>query len=293
MLESARYYVRLYWWWMTSGSLLRFAIGYGAPIALIVLAVQTVRGDDMPPGGLAAANSRPGPTAEVAGKVSSPQATPNTSTAPARTPTVAASVLTYVVKSGDNLGAICSAHVPAMAINACVAAIVELNKLGGPDKLAVGQTLTLPATGGSSSSGNQSIAATTPGAAVNTSTPRPTSTVAGGSGTSVPTPRPSSTAVPGQQQTALVKIDSLSSPVKPGATANLNATVAPNASCAMSFAAPNGSPADSSIGQVAKSADAGGKISWTWDVSKNTKKGKGLVVVTCSGTSVSSYLEIN
>lgn len=293
VVEYARYYLRLYWWWMSSGSLLRFAIGYGAPIAVLVLAVQFIRSDPAPQD-LSALNAGRGVTAEVAGAVASPQATAQMSTAPVNTPTVAASVLTYVVKSGDSLGAICSAHVPTMAINACVAAIVELNKLSGPDQLSVGQTLTLPAAGGSASRAAQPVSATTPGANASTSTPRPTSTIAGAasSGIATATPRPAATSATGQQQPGRITIDSLSSPIKPGQTATLKATAGANASCSVSYAAPEGSP-EPGVGQIGRAADGAGNISWTWDIAKNTKKGKGLVVVTCGGTSISAYIEIN
>ncbi len=283
ILAEARYYLRLYWWWMTSGSLLRFAIGYGVPIALLIVSVQLVRGGDDLAGDTSALSAKPGVTAEVAGAAASPQATSQaTASTPLTTPTVGRSVLTYVVKSGDSLGAICSAQVPTMAVNACVTAIVELNKLGGPDKLSVGQSLSLPAAGASSSSASQPPASSATAQSVSNASAAVTST-----------PRPGGTTVPASQTAGKVTIDTLSSPLKPGQTANLNATVAANASCAMSYAAPNGSPTSSSVGQIARAADAGGKISWTWEIAKDTKKGKGLVVITCAGTSISAYIEIN
>lgn len=74
----------------------------------------------------------------------------------------------YTVKAGDSLGAICTAQVPAMSTAECVAAVVELNGLSGPDQIAVGQVLVLP--GGS----------TAPPTTAAGQPPTPTPTVAAG-----------------------------------------------------------------------------------------------------------------
>lgn len=59
---------------------------------------------------------------------------------------------TYTVRSGDTLSVICASQAADMAVDDCVAAIVELSDLGGPDQLAVGQVLNLPRANGASSS---------------------------------------------------------------------------------------------------------------------------------------------
>jgi hypothetical protein len=64
------------------------------------------------------------------------------------------------VKSGDTLGAICSANVSSMSINACVDAIVQLNGLASAGSLQIDQRLTLPE--GTPGANNTPPPATTP-----------------------------------------------------------------------------------------------------------------------------------
>ena len=274
VMDFVRIGLGSYWQWMR-GSLLRFSLGYATPLAAIVLAVHAVNGDNGIPAGLTN-SARPSATAEVAGaSAGNTNAGPPTSPTAAATPTGTRSVLTYVVKSGDSLGAICSAQVRSMEIDACVAAIVELNKLAGPDQLSVGQSLTLPATAGASSPGSLTSAG-----APATATGQPAT---------ASTPGPSNTAAPRLQD---INFDSLSSPVKAGETAMLRATVAPHANCSLQYAPPNGTQSVTNS-LLAKVADSAGSISWSWDIDDKTKKGKGLVVVTCGGTSLSAYIEIS
>jgi LysM repeat protein len=258
--------LRSYWAWMSSGSLPRFAIGYAVPIIVFVLVANTIQGDGGLPAGYSSVANLPTRSAEVAGTASTPEGTALAQNPPATT-TVTKSQLTYVVKSGDSLGAICSAQVPSMPIDACVEAIVELNKLGGPDKLSVGQTLSLPAAGGTTSA---------------TTLPAPTGAA------SAETPRPSST----KAGTTAIAFSSVSTPIKPGQTANVEANGPANSSCSLSYAPPAGSPA-SAASLTAKSTDGSGKASWSWEIDSKTKKGKGLLVLTCSGTSISAYIEIS
>jgi LysM repeat protein len=260
--------LRNYWAWMSSGSLPRFAIGYAVPILVFVLLVNTIQGDGGLPDGYSSVAGLPTRSAEVAGTASTPESTVQAQNPPAATPTVTKSQLTYVVKSGDSLGAICSAQVPSMAIDACVDAIVKLNKLGGPDQLSVGQSLSLPATGGTTSA---TTLAASPGAASATETPRPSST--------------------GSVATTIA-FGSVSTPLKPGQTANVEATGPANSSCSLSYAPPSGSPA-SAASLTAKSTDGSGKASWSWEIDAKTKKGKGLLVLTCGGTSISTYIQIS
>jgi hypothetical protein len=259
--------LRNYWAWMSSGSLPRFAIGYAVPILVFVLVVNTIQGDGGLPDGYGSVANLPTRSAEVAGAASTPEATTQAQNPPATTPTVTKSQLTYVVKSGDSLGAICSAQVPSMPIDACVEAIVELNRLGGPDKLSVGQSLSLPAAGGTTSATTLPASA----GAASAETPRPPSTKAGATA---------------------ITFESVSTPVKPGQMANVEATGPANSSCSLSYAPPAGSPA-SAASLTAKSTDGSGKASWSWEIDGKTKKGKGLLVLTCGGTSISSYIQIS
>lgn len=298
-------WLRGYGAWMTSGSLPRFAIGYAAPIALLIVVSRLVSGS----GGLspdlnaAAQNGNPTFTAEVAGAKTTPSATskqgenqnttPQAQNTPAASPTPQKSVLTYVVKSGDTLGAICSAQVPSMAVNTCVTAIVQLNKMSGPDALSVGQTLSLPSAAGTTSSAAGTQTTPTSGAA----TPRDAGvltgqSVSGATATPFPTSSAPAAKTPTQAPQGGINIENLTSPVKAGDKATLKATVPAGASCTIQYAPPQGA-AIAAPGLVAKSADNKGNISWTWDIDKTTKKGKGLVVVVCGATSISSYIEIS
>jgi LysM repeat protein len=290
--------MRAYWRWMSNGSLGRFAIGYGAPIALVILAVNLLSGDGGIPSDLNAATQggTPGITAQVAGANATPRpgqsTTPQAGTTTAASPTPAKSVLTYVVKSGDTLGAICSAQVPSMAVNSCVTAIVELNKLSGPDQLSVGQALSLPAAANSSSSaGGTQMSPSSAGATPRDAGVLTNQSVSGATATPFPTSSPSAAPAPTQAPPSGVNVESISSPVKSGDKATLKATVPPGATCSIQYAPPQGASIPAP-GLVAKSADNKGNISWTWEVDKNTKKGRGLVVVVCGSTSVSSYIEI-
>jgi hypothetical protein len=275
-IDLAHFYLRRYWAWMSSGSLLRFAIGYSAPIAALVLVFHVlINPADGLPSNFAVLEATAGPTAEVAGAAATaPASAQGTPAAPAATttPAVSKGPLTYIVKSGDSLGAICSVQMPSMAIDACVSAIVQLNRLGGPDQLSVGQSLSLPAISGTS--GNATLQAA-PGSTAN----------AGAAATS--TPKASNS-----QSATAVKIASVSSPVKVGSNATLQVTAMPNASCSLQYNAPAGSK-PATEGLVAKPTDSSGNVSWTWEINGNTKKGRGTVIVTCGGTTISSYIDVN
>lgn len=281
------YWLRLYWWWMTSRGLLRFAFGYAVPLVALVFVVRLVSGGDDVSGSFANAGNLQGTDSQVAGaKATSVPTAARATTAttaqpaitPVVTPTVAKSVLTYVVKSGDSLGAICAAQLPSMAVNECVSAIVALNKLSGPDQLAVGQSLSLPSPAGSTTATSQ------PTTASGSQTPGATSVTT--------TPRPSATAVPGQQTDAGLKIESLTSPIKPGQQASLKISTTPKSSCTLNYVPPTGTPGNAP-GAIGKPADEAGNVIFTWDIPGDTKKGKGLLLIKCGGLSTSSYIDIS
>ena len=72
--------------------------------------------------------------------------TPTTPPSPSPTtpPTATATPVpvTYTVQAGDSLTSICASELPQLPD--CVQAVVTLNKLAGPDVIAVGQVLQLP-----------------------------------------------------------------------------------------------------------------------------------------------------
>ena len=279
VLALVGYWLRLYWWWMTSSSLLRFSIGYAVPIVALVLLGRLVSGNEGLPANYASLRGSLTPGAEVAGASATPSGT-TTGAQTTTSPTAAAGILTYVVKSGDSLGAICSAQVPSMPFSDCVSAIVQINRLSGPDQIAVDQSLTLPA---ANSPNQRATTSPTSGAA---SPPASNLSV-----TPTSTPSVTSNASTTQGAPSPVKIDSVSSQVKPGQTASLSATVAPNVSCTLRYVAPAGTPGNPPS-QMSKAADAAGKISWSWEIANDTKKGRGIVAIVCGQTSISAYVEV-
>ena len=66
-------------------------------------------------------------------------------------PTPTPAPRTYTVKAGDTLYSICAAEAPDMSFDSCAGAIVDLSDLDGPDQIAEGQSLRLPAGSGSTS----------------------------------------------------------------------------------------------------------------------------------------------
>ena len=111
---------------------------------------------------------------------SGPPPTPDTPTAiptqAAETPTSAPSL--YVVQAGDTLIELCERLKTAeMEVGECIAGVVRLNGLSGPDEIAAGQTLILPGDGSSSTPEQAiqaSLTATTPLGAPLPDTPTPT-----------------------------------------------------------------------------------------------------------------------
>ena len=99
---------------------------------------------------LAACGGSGGSSSSASAKASASVAAVAVATvAPANTPTPAPTAtpagVAYTVKSGDTLGKIAAAN------NSTVEAIVKANNLSDPDKLQVGQQLTIPAVAASAS----------------------------------------------------------------------------------------------------------------------------------------------
>jgi hypothetical protein len=88
--------------------------------------------DNRPPAGATTTASPRAGASPVA------QAATSTAVPPTATPAI------HTVTSGESLGAICAARLPGMNVNACIEAIVELNKLTSANEIAVGQALSLP-----------------------------------------------------------------------------------------------------------------------------------------------------
>jgi LysM repeat protein len=181
--------INRYFAWMASGPRWRFGVGIGGPILVLVIFYQLVNGGGSEP--LEVVTSSPTSSAGQAVVVEQASTTPSSNTtrpagsttpgtavAATQTPKVSTTPQatiapggTYTVKSGDTLGAICSANVPSMSINACVDAIVQLNGLTSAASLQIDQHLTLPG-------GTPGAAGTPPAATPTVSQPASTATQA-------------------------------------------------------------------------------------------------------------------
>lgn len=80
--------------------------------------------------------------------------------------------------------------------------------------------------------------------------------------------------------TLSLDINSVTSPVRPGARATLSAKTAPGASCFITVYYKSGPSAAQGLGTM--TADANGNVSWTWTVGARTTPGEWLIVVKAS-----------
>jgi competence protein ComEC len=88
------------------------------------------------------------------------------------------------------------------------------------------------------------------------------------------------TGVPATAAPAGLQIVSVTSPVKPGSSATLQALTAPGATCKITVYYKSGPSKAAGLGD--KAADAAGNVSWTWKVGSNTTPGTWRIVVSCS-----------
>jgi endonuclease YncB( thermonuclease family) len=77
----------------------------------------------------------------------------------------------------------------------------------------------------------------------------------------------------------------------PGGTARVTVQTAPGASCTISYTTPAGTDSTAQ-GLTPKSADGSGRVSWSWTIGSNTRRGTGTVRVTCNGQSATSPITI-
>jgi hypothetical protein len=102
--------------------------------------------------------------------------------------------------------------------------------------------------------------------------------------TATPTMTPTATAMSGVTFTRVQG-------AKPGNVATATVQTAPAAPCTIGYVTPRGTQSEAA-GLVPKTADAGGKVSWSWLIGGNTTPGTGTVTVTCNGVSASSPITI-
>jgi hypothetical protein len=79
---------------------------------------------------------------------------------------------------------------------------------------------------------------------------------------------------------------------RPGGTASVTVQTSPNAVCAIIYSAPM-SGLSTAPGLTPKTADASGRVSWTWVIDIYTTPGTGTVAVTCNGVSNSANIQVS
>lgn len=126
--------------------------------------------------------------------------------------------------------------------------------------------------------------AASPVASVAPSPPPPVATPSPSpSPTAAPTPAPTSAPAPSPSAPpatdgVALQIISVTSPVDQGAQATVQAKTSPGAQCAIKVVYKSGP--SGAKGLEAKVADAGGNVSWTWQVGNNTTKGSWPITIT-------------
>jgi len=80
------------------------------------------------------------------------------------------------------------------------------------------------------------------------------------------------------------EIVSITSPISRGANVTLIAKTSPNASCSITAHYKSGPSTAAGLGP--KTADASGRVSWTWKVGSRTTPGTWGITVTCNGVSI-------
>jgi hypothetical protein len=77
----------------------------------------------------------------------------------------------------------------------------------------------------------------------------------------------------------------------PGGYASVTIQATPGANCSISYTTPSGR-ASVAVGLGDQTADADGKVTWSWKIGNRTKPGTGRVMVTCNGQSATSDITI-
>jgi hypothetical protein len=115
---------------------------------------------------------------------------------------------------------------------------------------------------------------------------------AGGSTATTVTPTPTTKASPAQAKGAHASlfIISVTSPVDPGAGASLVAQTLPHAACSLAVTLPSGRQSGAQ-GLGPGTADASGRVQWTWETGNRTKAGTARATVTCGSSSATTTFQ--
>jgi hypothetical protein len=106
--------------------------------------------------------------------------------------------------------------------------------------------------------------------------------------TSLPTTIPQPPAPVAQTGVAII---SVTSPVRAGAYASLAAQTSPGAACHLSVTLPSGDQSQSQ-GLGAGTADASGRVQWTWKTGPTTRPGTATATVACGAASTTGTFQI-
>jgi hypothetical protein len=105
------------------------------------------------------------------------------------------------------------------------------------------------------------------------------------------TTSPTTKASPGSAPSAGVSIVSVTSPVDDGAHATLVAQTSAHAACNLGVTLPSKRQSQSS-GLGPATADATGRVTWTWMIGTNTRGGTAIATVICSSASTTGTFQI-
>ena len=77
----------------------------------------------------------------------------------------------------------------------------------------------------------------------------------------------------------------------PGGSGSVVVQAAPKANCSILYILPVGKKSDAS-GLTNKEADSAGRVAWSWANEPETKRGVGIVVVTCDGSTATAQMRV-
>jgi hypothetical protein len=100
------------------------------------------------------------------------------------------------------------------------------------------------------------------------------------------TPLPGATVIAAQS----VQFISVSG-APPGRDASVTVQTSPGARCSIVYTTPNQTVSRAS-GLEPRTADAGGRVSWTWLIDGNTTPGMGTVAVNCGASTVTAAITV-
>jgi hypothetical protein len=99
-------------------------------------------------------------------------------------------------------------------------------------------------------------------------------------------------ATPAEVEQVPLSITSMTSPVDPGDTATVVAQTAPHADCELVYTTP-AQRVSFAAGLGSHTADADGRLSWSWRINPATQPGLGALRLTCNGQTLAAVIEVH